>query len=202
MSSLAIAILLLATSVTAPETDPLFATATACAVEPDPALPAFDATAAPVPAPVPEPRPLLLAAESRIRQEGTGPAATLFAVRKDGLTAPTSRPRGRLQSPGRAWPFALAATADAATTYWALARGGAERNPLLAVGRADVGMVKIIQFPLLAKAIDYLEARHPRLGRPLRWTTLVFHAVLAAHNVKIGRGAAQRGRTTSASGTP
>jgi len=204
MSSLAIAILLLATPVTAPETDPLFATATACAVEPGPAPPALDAMAEPVPArlPEPEPRPLLLAAESRIRQEGTGPAATLFAVRMDGLTAPSSRPRVRLQSPGRAWPFALAATADAATTYWALARGGAERNPLLALGRADVGMVKIIQFPLLAKAIDYLEARHPRLGRRLRWTTLVFHAVLAAHNVKIGRGAAQRGRTTSASGTP
>ena len=135
----------------------------------------------------------------------------------DRLTAPSSRPRVRLESPGRAWPFALAATADAATTYWALARGGAERNPLLSLGRADVGMVKIIQFPLLAKAIDYIEARHPRLGRHLRWSTLVFHAVLAINNVRIGRmagdGAAtrygarrgpsnQRERTTSASGTP
>ena len=183
----------------------MFATTAACAVEPDSVLPAPDAmtetAATSVPVPEPEPQPLFLAAESRIRQEGTGQTSTLFALRMV-LTAPPSRPRVRLASPGRAWPFALAATADAATTYWALARGGAERNPLLALGRADVGMVKIIQFPLLAKALDLIEARHPRLGRHLRWTTLVFHAVLAANNVRLGRFAAQRERTTRASGTP
>ena len=203
MSSLTIAILLLATSVPAPEADRLFATTAACAVEPDSVLPASDAMTEPAATsvPEPEPQPLFLAAQSRVLQEGTGQTSTLFALRMV-LTAPPSRPRVRLASPGRAWPFALAATADAATTYWALARGGAERNPLLALGRADVGMVKMIQFPLLAKALDLIEARHPRLGRHLRWTTLVFHAVLAANNVRLGRFAAQRERTTRASGTP
>jgi hypothetical protein len=52
-------------------------------------------------------------------------------------------------------------------------------------------MVKIVQFPLLAKAIDTLEARHPRLGRPLRWAVLVFHAALAIHNVRMGLAAGQ-----------
>jgi hypothetical protein len=60
-------------------------------------------------------------------------------------------------------------------TYWALAHGGSERNPLVAFRRVDVGMVKIVQFPLLAKAIDTVEARDPRLGRRLRWATLAFH---------------------------
>jgi len=80
-----------------------------------------------------------------------------------------------------------------ATTYWALAHGGSERNPLLAFRRIDVGMVKIIQFPLLAKAIDAVEARHPRLGRRLRWATLAFHAVLAVNNVRMGRTAGELG---------
>jgi hypothetical protein len=120
------------------------------------------------------------------------PAAFPLALRAD-LTAPSTLSRVRLESPGRSWPFALAATADAATTYWALARGGAERNPLLALGRADVGMVKIIQFPLLAKAVDMVEARDPRLGRRLRWVTLAFHALLAFNNVRLGRMAGELG---------
>jgi hypothetical protein len=99
----------------------------------------------------------------------------------------------RLESPGRAWPFALAATADAATTYWALAQGGTERNPVLALGHADVGMVKMLQFPLMAKAVDMIEARDPRLGRRLRWATLAFHALLAFNNVRMGRMAGELG---------
>jgi hypothetical protein len=143
----------------------------------------------------------LIAAESRVNHEDPSQQALRFAVRVD-LTAPSTRPRVRLESPGRAWPFALAATADAATTYWALSRGGAERNPLLSLGRADVGMVKMLQFPLLAKAVSMVEAKDPRLGRRLRWATLAFHAVLAFNNVRLGAASAQRGRITRASGTP
>jgi hypothetical protein len=199
MGSLTIAISLLATPANATEPDRWFESPIACAVEPDTFAPPSDARTEPAAtAPDPEPRSLVLAAESLVRHDG--PGASLLRV--DGLTAPSARSRLRLESPGRAWPFALAATADAATTYWALARGGAERNPLLALGRLDVGMVKIVQFPLLAKAVDIIERRSPRLGRRLRWTTLVFHAVLAFNNVRLGASAAQRGRTTSASGTP
>jgi len=200
MSSLAIAILLVAASATAPEPDPLFETPATCAAEAD----AFFAAQAVVTSPAallasPEPRSLFEAAESRVRDED--PSRSV-AIQVERLTAPSTGPHRRLASPGRAWPFALAATADAATTYWALGRGGAERNPLLAMGRLDVGMVKMAQFPLLAKVVDLVEGRNPRLGRRLRWTTLVFHAVLAANNVRLGRFAAQRERTTRASGTP
>jgi hypothetical protein len=200
MSSLAIAIMLLSAPVPAGAPDPLFEPAVACAVagdtlfagpestadpaapDPDPAAPARDA----------EPRSLVLAAASRVSREDPSQQALSFAVHVD-LTAPSTRPRVRLESPGRAWPFALAATADAATTYWALARGGTERNPLLALGRADVGMVKMLQFPLLAKAVDLVEARDPRLGRRLRWVTLAFHALLAFNNVRLGRMAGELG---------
>jgi len=47
-------------------------------------------------------------------------------------------------------------------------------------------MVKIVEFPLLAIAVDTLEKRHPRLGRRLRWATLAFHGALAFHNVRMG----------------
>jgi len=101
------------------------------------------------------------------------------------------RARGGLQYPGRAWPFAVAAAADITTTCWALRRGAYERNPVLGLGGVDLGMAKIIQFPLLAKAIETLEARHPRLGRPLRWAVLAFHAALAINNVRTGLFAGQ-----------
>ena len=213
MTSLAIAILLLSAPVPASASgaaDSLFDPAVACTITddtlfsvpestPEPAAPA--PAPAPARAPEPEPRSLVLAAESRVSHEDPGQQAISFAVRVD-RTAPSGLSRVRLESPGRAWPFALAATADAATTYWALGRGGAERNPLLTLGRADVGMVKMIQFPLLAKVVDMIGARDPRLGRRLRWATLAFHAVLAFNNVRLGAVAAQRGRMTRASGTP
>jgi hypothetical protein len=202
MGSLAIAILLVATSPAAPEPDPLFETSPACAVEADALFAEADlllAPAAPPASPEPRSQSLSQAAESRIRDED--PSRSI-AIQVERLTAPATAPSHRLASPGRAWPFALAATADAATTYWALGRGGAERNPLLAMGRLDVGMVKMAQFPLLAKAVDLVEGKNPRLGRRLRWTTLIFHAVLAANNVRLGRFAAQRERMTRASGTP
>ena len=200
MGSLAIAILLVATSTAAPEPDPLFETSPACVVEADAVFADADVLIAPA-APVasPEPRSLSEAAESLMRDED--PSRSI-AIQVDRLAAPAASPSRRLVSPGRAWPFALAATADAATTYWALGRGGAERNPLLAMGRLDVGMVKMAQFPLLAKVVDLVEGKNPRLGRRLRWTTLIFHAVLAANNVRLGRFAAQRERMTRASGTP
>lgn len=140
----------------------------------------------------PEPRSLMLAVESKVSREdatrsgGVSPGA-------ERLTSGTARRPGRLEYPGRAWPFALAAAADAATTYWALGHGGSERNPLLSFGRVDMGMVKIVQFPLLAKAIDAVEARHPRLGRQLRWATLLFHAALAVNNVRLGLSARSSG---------
>jgi hypothetical protein len=202
MTSLALAILLLSTPVPVTEPDPLFEAPVACAIDGDTLFSAPDATPEPAaPAPDPAPRSLLIAAESRVNHEDPSQQALPFAARVD-LTAPSTRPRVRLESPGRAWPFALAATADAATTYWALSRGGAERNPLLSLGRADVGMVKMLQFPLLAKAVSMVEAKDPRLGRRLRWATLVFHAVLAFNNVRLGAVSAQRGRITRASGTP
>jgi hypothetical protein len=207
---LAIAILLVSTAAYSSEPDPLFAGATACASEPDALVATTAATACssepdglvsavavpskePGAAPMdPQPRSLFLAAESRISREAPSPlSVNVFAQLEE--TSPSARRRVRLESPGRAWPFALAATADAATTYWALAHGASERNPLLALGRVDVGMVKIIQFPLLAKAIDVVEARHPRLGRRLRWATLVFHAVLAVNNVRMGHSAGELG---------
>jgi hypothetical protein len=202
MTSLALAILLLATPVPVTEPDPLFDTPVACAIDRDTLFSAGESTTEPA-APIldPEPRSLVLAAAARVSHENPSQQALPFALRVD-LAAPATRPRVRLESPGRAWPFALAATADAATTYWALSRGGTERNPLLALGHADVGMVKILQFPLLAKAVDMIAARDPRLGRRLRWATLVFHAVLAFNNVRLGAAAAQRGRMTRASGTP
>ena len=202
MTSLALAILLLSTPVPMTEPDPLFEAPVACAIDGDMLFSAPESTTEPAaPAAPPAPRSLVLAAASRVSHEDPSQQALPFAVRVD-LTAPSTRARVRLESPGRAWPFALAATADAATTYWALSRGGTERNPLLALGRADVGMVKILQFPLLAKAVDMIAARDPRLGRRLRWATLVFHAVLAFNNVRLGAAAAQRGRMTRASGTP
>ncbi len=187
MTSLAIAIVLLSAPVPAGAPDPLFEPAVACAVAGDTFFSAPKSTADPAaPAPDPQPRSLVLAAASLVSREDPSQQALPFAVHVD-LTAPSTRPPVRLESPGRAWPFALAATADAATTYWALARGGSERNPLLALGRADVGMVKMLQFPLLAKAVDMIEARDPRLGRRLRWVTLAFHALLAFNNVRLGR---------------
>jgi hypothetical protein len=193
MIPLAIAILLLPAPPSAGASDPLFEPAVACVLAGDAPFGVPESRTEPVaPAPDPQPRSLLLAAASRVSHEDPGQQAFPLAVRVD-LTAPSTLSRVRLASPGRSWPFALAATADAATTYWALARGGAERNPLLALGRADVGMVKIIQFPLLAKAVDMVEARDPRLGRRLRWATLAFHALLAFNNVRLGRMAGELG---------
>jgi hypothetical protein len=195
MSALALAILLVSTATYSTEPDAVFTTAAACSIEPDGLFPAdpVDSTVPPAPTVDPQPRSLLLSAESRVRREDPSGQSARVLVRSERLASPSPRRRFRLESPGRAWPFALAATADAATTYWALAHGGSERNPLLAFRRIDVGMVKIIQFPLLAKAIDTVEARHPRLGRRLRWATLVFHAVLAVNNVRMGRTAGERG---------
>ena len=199
MTALAIAILLVATNARAPEPDPLFPTPSACAVEPDVVLADAETLTAPAaPMATAEPRSLFLAAESRVRDEA--PSKSL-AIQVERLTAPSMSPH-RLTSPGRAWPFALAATADAASTYWALRRGGAEGNPLLGPGRLDIAMVKMAQFPIIAKVVDMVEARNPRVGRRLRWTALVFHAVLAVNNVRLGRFAAQRERMASASGTP
>ena len=195
MSALAIAILLASTATYSTEPDAVFTTAAACSIEPDGLFPTdpVDSTVPPAPTVDPQPRSLLLSAESRVlREDPSGQSASVL-MRVEGLASPSPRRRFRLESPGRAWPFALAATADAATTYWALAHGGSERNPLLAFRRIDVGMVKIIQFPLLAKAIDTVEARHPRLGRRLRWATLAFHAVLAVNNVRMGRTAGELG---------
>jgi hypothetical protein len=193
MISLALAILLLSTPTPPGAPDPLFEPTIACASAGDTLFSPPDSTTdMAAPAPDPEPRSLVLAAAARVSHEDPSQQALPFAVRVD-LTAPSTRHRVRLESPGRAWPFALAATADAATTYWALSRGGAERNPLLALGRADVGMVKILQFPLLAKAVDMIEARDPRLGRRLRWVTLAFHALLAFNNVRMGRMAGALG---------
>jgi hypothetical protein len=195
MSALALAILLVSTATYSTEPDAVFTTAAACSIEPDGLFPAdpVDSTVPPAPTVDPQPRSLLLSAESRVRREDPSGQSARVLVRSERLASPSPRRRFRLESPGRAWPFALAATADAATTYWALAHGGSERNPLLAFRRVDVGMVKIIQFPLLAKAIDTVEARHPRLGRRLRWATLAFHAVLAVNNVRMGRTAGERG---------
>ena len=194
MVSLTIAILLVSTAPYSTVSDPVAETTTACSIEPDGLFspsPAVD--------PGPEARPadaaphsLFLAVESRVRREEPGAHALAFVVRAEPWAAPSARAR-RLEFPGRTWPFALAVTADAATTYWALARGGLEKNPLLALGRLDIGMVKIVQFPLLAKAIDKVEARYPRLGRHLRWATLVFHAALAINNVRLGRTAGELG---------
>jgi hypothetical protein len=137
----------------------------------------------------PEPRSLILDVESRVRRQGATPSVSV-SPRPQPLSSRPARAAG-LQYPGRAWPFAVAAAADATTTCWAIGRGASERNPVLALGGLDLGMVKIIQFPLLAKAIDTLEARHPRLGRPLRWAVLVFHAALAINNVRMGLAAGQ-----------
>ena len=204
MGSLTIAILLLAPAASTAAPAPGFEAPLACAVEPeafDPvsaapaasevaAAAAADAAATPVNANADlEPRSLVLAAESLVRDGDPSP----FVVHLERPAAPSPLKRIRLESPGRAWPFALAATADAATTYWALARGGVERNPLLGLGRADIGMVKILQFPLIAKALDVIAGRNPRLARRLRWTTLVFHAVLAFNNVRLGRAAGEPG---------
>ena len=134
------------------------------------------------------PPSLALAVQSRLSREDARPRAVLVP-RVEGLAARNARPAAGLALPGRAWPFALAAAADVTTTYWALGRGAQERNPLLVPGRLDVVMVKIVQFPLLTRAIDAVEARHPRLGRHLRWLSLVFHAALAVHNVRMGRSA-------------
>jgi hypothetical protein len=201
MISLAVAILLLSAPAPLGAPDPSFEPAVACAIAGDTLFTAPAPTTEPVastPAPVltPEPRSIVLAAASRVSQEDPSQQAIPVALRGDRLTEASTR------SPGRAWPFALAATADAATTYWALGRGGMERNPLLALGHADVGMVKMLQFPLMAKAVDMVAARDPRLGRRLRWTTLAFHALLAFNNVRLGASAGQRARITRASGTP
>jgi hypothetical protein len=140
------------------------------------------------------------------------------------ITRPAARLRAALASglpaflvvlllaiaPGAAWARTLVPMDGTQTDhlrayglmYWALARGGTERNPVLALGHADVGMVKMLQFPLIAKAVDMIEARDPRLGRRLRWVTLAFHALLAFNNVRLGAASAQRGRITRASGTP
>jgi hypothetical protein len=143
MSALAIAILLLSTATYSSERDAVFTTTAACSIEPDRLFPAdaVDATG-PARAVDPPPRSLFLSAESRVLREDASELSARVLVRADGRTPFSTRRRFRLESPGRAWPFALAATADAATTYWALAHGGRERNPLLAFGRMDVGMVE------------------------------------------------------------
>ena len=112
MTALAIAILLVATNARAPEPDPLFQTPSACAVEPDVVFADAETLTAPAaPMATSEPRSLFLAAESRVRDEA--PSKSL-AIQVERLTAPSMSPH-RLTSPGRAWPFALAATADAAS---------------------------------------------------------------------------------------
>jgi hypothetical protein len=194
MVSLTIAILLVSTAPYSTAPDPVAETTTACSVEQDELFPP-STPGSPGPEARPAdagPRSLFLAVESRVQREEASAHALAFVVRAEPWDARSPRAR-RLEFPGRSWPFALAVTADAATTYWALARGGLERNPLLALGRLDIGMVKIVQFPLLAKAIDAIEARHPRLGRHLRWATLVFHAALAFNNVRLGRAAGELG---------
>jgi hypothetical protein len=194
MTSLALVIVLLSTPLPSTEPDPLFDAPVACAIARAPPFPDPASSTDPLaPAPDPELRPLALAAEWKVSNEDLSQQAIPLSVGFDHLTALPTTSRRRLESPGRGWPFALAVTADAATTYWALSRGGTERNPLLLVGRADMGMVKILQFPLLAKAVDMVAARNPRLGRRLLWTTLVFHALLAFNNVRLGRAAVDRG---------
>jgi hypothetical protein len=103
------------------------------------------------------------------------------------------RPRedpARVAVSGRAWPFAVAATADLVSTAWALERGGVERNPLFRPGRLDMVAAKLVQVPLIAKLTDVIEGRYPRAGRYLRYAILVIHAAIAAHNVRMGRLAA------------
>jgi hypothetical protein len=156
---------------------------TACSAAPEP-LPEW-LRLEPQAAPADATRSLVLAVKLKVGGEDAEHLAWRLL---DGTPpAASSLKRFRLAYSGRAWPFALAATADAVTTHWALGRGASERNPLLAVGRVDLTMAKIVQFPLLALAIDSLEAAHPRWGRVLRWGILAFHAALAVNNVRLGR---------------
>ena len=136
---------------------------------------------------------LALVVESRLGREAVEawarPSAALEPVSVAPPTRRTPARRGRfgLQFSGRAWPFAVAAAADVASTHWGLGRGGSEKNPFLASGRMDLGMVKIVQFPLLFVAVEALQSTHPRWARQLRWLILAFHGALAVNNVRVGR---------------
>jgi hypothetical protein len=170
------------------------------AIDPEPKASVVTATATPVSEP--GPRSLVLAAESRItREEASRQSVSRGDERRTPLSA---RPPVRLEYPARAWPFALGVAADALTTQWALQRGCFEKNPFLGVGGLDATMMKIVEFPLLALAVDSLERRHPRLGRRLRWATLAFHGALAFHNVRLGLAAGRASAlpASSASGRP
>jgi hypothetical protein len=172
----------------------------ACVVEPRPETPACSVTVGPAPAADAGPRTLVLDLESRITSgEASRPPVPQAGER---LTSSSSRAPARLAYSGRAWPFALGVTADALTTQWAVGRGCFERNPLLGVGRLDIAMVKMVQFPLLAIAVDALERRHPRLGHGLRWATLAFHGALAFHNVRTGLAAGRPATAARPSGAP
>jgi hypothetical protein len=140
-------------------------------------------------APDPEPRSLRLAAETRVLQDDAAPRPSSLPTPDLGLALPSRRSASFLAYSGRTWPLVLGAAADAATTSWALGRGADERNPLLSPGRLDVLMVKMIQLPLLMRALDAVEARHPRLGHQLRRASIVFNVLLAVSNVRAGRAA-------------
>lgn len=139
--------------------------------------------------PDPEPRSLRLAAETRVLQDDAIPRPSSLPTADLELALPSRRSASFLAYSGRTWPLVLGAAADAATTSWALGRGADERNPLLSPGRLDVLMVKMIQLPLLMRALDMVEARHPRLGRQLRRASVAFHVLLAISNLKAGRAA-------------
>jgi len=181
--------------------------AVACSVGPRPQRESYDVdressacslNVGPAPAGDAGPRTLVLDLESRIASdEASRPSVTRAGERLTSSTRPA-----RLEYSGRAWPFALGVTADALTTQWAVGRGCFERNPLLGVGGLDLAMVKMVQFPLLALAVDALERRHPRLGHGLRWATLAFHGVLAFHNVRMGLAAGRPGTAARPPGSP
>src|SRR5262245_44145766 len=141
------------------------------------AVPMCVAEVAPTPAADAGQRSLLRAAESRVTREDASRQSFSLAI--DGLALSSERPRSQVKYSGHAWPFAVGATADALSTYFALQRGGFERNPLLSSSGFDVAMAKMVQFPLLALAAKEVEKRNPRMGRTLRWATLAFHAALA-----------------------
>ncbi|PYQ49323.1 MAG: hypothetical protein DMF78_18565 [Acidobacteria bacterium] len=173
----------------------------ACFLGPGPEeSPACSVTIAPAPAVDAGPRTLVLDIESRVTSgEANRPPVSRAGER---LTSSSTRPPARLEYSGRAWPFAVGVAADALTTQWAVGRGCFERNPLLGVGRLDLAMVKMVQFPLLALAVDALERRHPRLGHGLRWATLAFHGALAFHNVRMGLAAGRPGTAARPPGSP
>src|SRR5262249_38953346 len=151
----------------AEEGEPLCVDATSTAPAAIPAAPAATEVG---------PRSLRLAAASRVTREEDASRQS-FAPSAEVLAWSAERPRGHFDA-AHAWPMAVGLTADALSTYWALQRGAVERNPLLSSSSFDVAMAKIVQFPLLTLAVDSVERHHPKLGRQLRWATLVFHAAL------------------------